>query len=439
MKSRNFYLIYLLIAILLVRCKGESSDTPSPNNPDLIIGHADKKPIGNSIAQPVSKAITVAGGVISHAGVEVQVPEGAIKQTTNFSLQPIENTLNPKSGNQAVRILPENIDFEKPVLVQFDIPETQRFSISGKMIAYQDKNQIWNAVPTSIVGDKLQIQTKHFSDWVLLDRYTLFVEKTNVEKGEQIRLSLQEQVLAALVPSDGVSDLPLGSYDEIGLWTKDVKISQWKIVKGPGELIPKVNSAMLMGDAIYQAPAVINKPTEVNIQVEVESLSSEISDPKVPSKKRKIGKLFLYVQLWLIPDTYVRLNVGNQMIHFDPPHHIIIMQGKITIRAGNPKGENVSLVYHGTQAGSYDGGYEAGESIFIWMQPKTGPGLPYSMINGYTRCSNFEPLYAGQSQIKFDGQQGEGSFKGPVYYTEQACGFTAQKDVELSFRGITIR
>lgn len=431
--------IYLFLACLIVSCKGETSDSPKPQVPGIRIGQAHKKPVGNSLGQAVVKTISSDGGVLSSEGVHLHIPEGAVQEPTDFSIQSIENTLSPKSGLQAFRFLPENISFKKPIQVQFEIPESQRFSMHGKMVAYQDKNQIWNAVPTSIVGDKLQINTAHFSDWAIFDRYTLFVEKTTVEKGEQIRLSLQEQVLAALVPNDGISDLPLGSLDDLGVWSKDVKIGQWKIVKGPGTLTPKVNSAMLMGDAIYQAPAIISNPTEVNIQVEIESPSSEISDSQVPSKKRKIGKLLLYVQLLLIPDTYVRLRVGNNIIHYDSPHHIVVMQGKITLRAGKANGENISMIYHGTQAGTYNGGYNAGESILVWMQPKTGPGLPYSMINGYTRCTTFEPYYAGQSTIKFDGQQGEGTFKGTLYYSDQACGFTEQKEVELSFRGIVFR
>src|SRR5690606_41347012 len=50
------------------------------------------------------------------------------------------------------------------------------------------------------------------------------------------------------------------------------------IVAGPGSLEPKLNTHLLLGDAIYTAPETVNEATTVEIQVEVESKNGYVSD-----------------------------------------------------------------------------------------------------------------------------------------------------------------
>src|SRR5690606_40089522 len=83
------------------------------------------------------------------------------------------------------------------------------------------------------------------------------------------------------------------------------------IVAGPGSLEPKLNTHLLLGDAIYTAPETVNEATTVEIQVEVESKNGYISDPSAPNGRRKLGKMILLTTIRLVPENFVQLTLNG--------------------------------------------------------------------------------------------------------------------------------
>src|SRR5690606_41324509 len=149
-------------------------------------------------------------------------------------------------------------------------------------------------------------ETTHFSDWVWFDLLSLRKDKESVGAGETVKLKLLEQVLGELMPANHIDSVSLAAMDDIG-FSKDLTVSGWKIISGPGSLSPKINTNLIPGEAVYTDPTPIQRATDVEIQVEVESKNGYISDRSAPDGRRKLGKLILLTTIRLVPENFVQL------------------------------------------------------------------------------------------------------------------------------------
>jgi len=438
MRKRYIFIILSWVTLsLLATCKKDKTFSQNEDDGTIVLGPPQIRPKGEPKCQPATANIGKEGGQLSFQNeLTLIVPPGAVDANTEFKIQSIQNTLDPSIDHSGFRLYPEDIQFQKPVSLQFNFPEASHTALQMRMIATQGENGVWYGVPTSIGNGVSQIisTTTHFSDWAWFDQFTLRKDKNTVSIGQQVKLSLMEKVLGEIMPANGIDNVPLAALDVIGAATKSVKISNWKIISGPGTLESKTNSKGLSGDAVYTAPQIINTPTDVEIQVEVDSKNGYIHDPKAPNNRRKLGKLVLLTSIRLEPDNFLAVKVGSVFHDFSLQPHASIVGQQMTLHGHNALGQRITLQCKASQPGTYQGGTGQGQSVLSWMYPQPSGNLPTLFINSYRSCATAEVFHNGVAKIQQVEGYIAGQFTGTLYYSDQSCGFAEQKDVEVNFK-----
>ncbi len=428
MKYIPFVLIFLLLS-----CKKDKD--PSGEEPVPVFSDPIKREKGTSLGDGVTKNIGASGGFLELGQqVRLDVPPGAVDEPTLFRIQPISNTHDDLSDRPAYRLTPEGLIFKKPVKITFNHDPLDSGNPISRMIAFQRKDGVWCGVSTALESDTKHVSTTttHFSDWVWLDQVTLRKDKESVGSGGEVKLKLMEQILGALNANNHIDSIPLAALEDIGK-SKDLVVKNWKIISGAGKLSPKINSSMLLGDAIYYAPHNITKAEDVEIQVEVESKNGYIIDPKAPNGRRKFGKLILLTKIRLEKETYFYLTIGGKLQDLSGGLSGAIMGGQISVGSQDEKGNHqVTLFCMGAETGSYPGGNEAGQS-FLGISILEG-GTPKMFANMYLECSNGEHKFGGNTRITSTRGFITGTYNGPVYYSNKGCGITERRDVKIDFK-----
>lgn len=427
------YFPLVLLLFVLFSCKKEKEVPPEEILP--IISDPVVRERGNPLNEKITTTIGSDGGSLNYGNlVKIDVPAGAVEGPTLFGIQPINNTLDEPSGRMAYRLTPEGMTFKKPVKITFNRDFQQPDNPISRMIAFQRKDGVWCGVSTALDNNvnSVSTTTTHFSDWVWFDMITLRKDRETVGSGGTVKLKLMEQILGALNASNQIDSVPLAALEDIGR-SKDILIKNWKIVRGPGSLEPKINSNVVLGDAIYTAPSNIRPGEEVEIQVEVESRSGYVSDPKAPHGKRKFGKLILLTQVQLEAETYLRVKVSGQAEDFSAE-----MYGGITnneIHLGNVSlngGIQLQLSCFGASGGSYPGGREVGQSLVGISFPSSQ--FKQNYYNLYLDCSGAYQT-SGLTTVSMTEDHIVGSFTGRIYLNDsKPCGFTDSKDVQVDFK-----
>lgn len=426
----TYWLVGGLLLLLTVSCR---KDTPAIEEPRPVFGEPAIKPKGQPVGNAVSTIIDARGGVLwFHGTVRLEVPPGAVEKPTAFGIQPIANTLDDASPYPAFRLTPEGTHFKKPIKVSFLYEPGTAGDPQTRMVAFQNDRGIWCGVSTALdeAQHRLTVETTHFSDWVWFDLLSLRKDRESVGAGGTVNLKLLQQVLGELIPANHIDSVALGAMEDIGYWKEDVTVSNWKIVSGPGKLESQVNKHGKPGNAVYTAPAVVDKVTEVEIQVEVESKYGYISDPTVPSGRRKLGKLILLTKILLEPDNYFFLEVDGVRQDLSKGASGAVMSGQITVGGANEAGVTVTLGCYGSGSGTYPGGIDHGESFILLSVPSGG--MLRSFHNVYVQCPDIH--YSGITEIGITGNTIEGTFSGMVYYSDQACGYSDSKSVKCTFK-----
>lgn len=429
-KTFTYRLASGLFLLLAISCK---KDTPPLEEPQPIFGEPVVKPRGQPLGDAVSTIIDARGGALwFHGAVRVEVPPGAVEQPTAFGIQPIANTHDDASPYPAFRLTPEGTHFKKPIKVSFLYEPGIHGDPQTRMVAFQNDRGIWCGVSTALdeAQRRLTVETTHFSDWVWFDLLSLRKDRESLSAGETVNLKLLQQVLGELVPANHIDSVVLGAMDDVGSWKEDVTVGNWKIVSGPGKLEPQMNKHGKPGNAVYTAPTIVDKVTEVEIQVEVESKYGYISDPTAPGGRRKLGKLILLTKLLLKPDNYFFLEVDGVRQDLSKGSSGTVMGGQITVGGANEAGVAVTLSCRGNGSGTYPGGIDAGESFILLSVPFGG--APRSFNNVYVQCPDIH--YNGVAEVGITGNVIEGTFSGTVYYSNQACDYSDSKSVKCTFK-----
>jgi hypothetical protein len=93
----------------------------------------------------VSKEIGEVGGSVTSADgrLTVDIPAGALTESTMISIQPISSTL-PMGIGDAYRLSPEGQIFSLPATITFNYDDTALRGSSSQLlyIAYQDENEL---------------------------------------------------------------------------------------------------------------------------------------------------------------------------------------------------------------------------------------------------------------------------------------------------------
>lgn len=426
------YIPFLLI-FLFLSCKKDRD--PSREEPLPAVSDPIKREKGTALGDGITKTIGSSGGFLElEAQVRLDVPPGAVGEPTLFGIQPISNTHDGLSERPAYRLMPEGQIFKKPVKITFKHEPHGLGNPISRMIAFQRNDGVWCGVSTALDSGTKHVSTTttHFSDWVWLDQVTLRKDKESVGSGGEVKLKLMEQILGALNANNHIDSVPLAALEDIGR-SKDIVVKNWKIISGAGMLSPKINSSMVLGDAIYYAPHNITKTEDVEIQVEVESKNGYVSDPKAPNGRRKFGKLILLSRIRLEKETYFYLTIGGKLLDLSEGLSGAIMGGLISVGSQDGKGNHqVTLSCMGTETGSYPGGMAGGQS-FLGISILEG-GTPKMFANMYLECGTGEPKYGGNTRITSTRGFITGTYNGPVYYSNKGCGITERRDVKIDFK-----
>ncbi len=430
-KTFSYRLASGLFLLLAISCK---KDTPPLEEPRPIFGEPVAKPKGQPAGAAVSEVIGPQGGVLWYDdALRLEIPAGAVEEPTTFGIQPIHNTLDEASANSAFRLTPEGTPFKKPVKLSFLYGPETGGNPRGRMVAFQRSDGVWCGLSTELNAPqrRLTVETLHFSDWVWFDMLSLRKDKETAGAGETVNLKLMEQVLGALTPTSSIDSVPLAAMDDIG-FSKDVTVSDWKIITGPGLLEPKLNTHLLLGDAIYTAPEIVNEATNVEIQVEVESKNGYISDPSAPNGRRKLGKMILLTTIRLVPENFVQLKLNGADQQLPQFGNARMVNGTLYIRS-NDERINLTLQCHGTQPGTYAGGRESGQAWLYLSRLQGGNRRFYT--NFYRSCDGNDEIFNGTSVIHSVDDYMEGTFVGSLYPLDvQGCEIPEATTVELKFK-----
>lgn len=261
--------LFLFVAAL-VSCKKDDHFTETKTE-------RIQKPHGAVIGTPVSKIIGPEGGTLQSTDgiIEVTIPAGAVATATEFKIQRIENTLQGSQG-PAFRLLPEGVNFAKPVTIRFSYAS---LNTPAKLLAlaYQDANgyfHLMNKTERNTTAKTLSVQSKHFSDWLIFNFIGVTPNKATLAKGKTVEFTLYKSPIAVaenptIDESDILSPLPYEPGKNVdwykspggvgGILVSSGATTQYTAPATPGVqyVVCKVDNVMYNGENLGQLQFVI--------------------------------------------------------------------------------------------------------------------------------------------------------------------------------------
>ncbi|MGZ5246903.1 MAG: hypothetical protein ACXWV5_07665, partial [Flavitalea sp.] len=212
MKKLTLTLMAFLVLFGMYACQKEDKGTTPPDNPNPAgeVTQVGTAPNGTPMAH---KTIGAAGGTLSSIDgrLKLTVPAGAFTENEEVMIQSISN-FNPLAINQAYRITPHNVEFTKPVTIEFSYTEEEIVNTIPEAlgIAYQDARGIWMAQGGTELdkpNKKIRVTTNHFSDWSLFESIYLSTSASvlPVNGVAQLEVYTTEDLLIPLVPGQQIA------------------------------------------------------------------------------------------------------------------------------------------------------------------------------------------------------------------------------------------
>jgi hypothetical protein len=299
---KSILYVQLILLSALFSCSKGNDHTEETGTGEVV---PVKRSFGNPIAQPVSKEIGAAGGSLESADgkLTLQIPAGAVTSTHMFSIQPIDNTL-PGSPGRSFRLLPEAIEFSKPVTISYTLEESElkKSAAEAMYLAYQKKDGYYYLASNTTVdltNRKLSVQSTHFSDWVIAELFHLTADTNQVATGGKAQLKLQWYMGSLLNQLTG--DQALGDLQDYNGYVSQVS---WRLAAGSGSI--KADGIHCTYTAPGQIPAV--NPALVSVSV-----------PLTMYDDKRKGQLILTEPITTTGDEYVIFNLDGQTFVNLPP------------------------------------------------------------------------------------------------------------------------
>lgn len=272
-------------------------------------------PIGNPVGPQKTFTVTPAGGefTVPENGLKLTIPPGAVTTATTISAQTVTATC-PSGMGKSIRLLPHNVQFAKPVVIEFSYAalKDSLSSTNALSLAYQDEQGVWNLAMNRTVNETtqtVQVATTHFSDWSIATAVRLRpFSVTLSEKQEQkfqliqyVKINSYEEfahlingddLLAPLVP-ENVKVI----YEGQPLAPQYVKEGSWELNSvdpdaEEGEINPEPNQSW----ALYKAPVFIPHPQSVGVSVAFNA---------------KKGKIIFVANVELVPKNALVYRIGG--------------------------------------------------------------------------------------------------------------------------------
>lgn len=275
----------LLISVLLF--VGFGCNLFSGSNSGEIVLEATS--VGTPIGDKVSKEIGPAGGSLKSADgrLTLTVPNGAVKQNTSFSIQPITNTVDTGIG-AGYQLEPGDAAFSAPVelSVKYDDSDIEGTVPELLSMAYQDSKGAWHVQTNAKVdpeGHTVTIATTHFSHWLLMSFIKIIPVRAKVFVREQ-----QFVAIASVCP-----DSTLGRWLSRNDWCGDrvrLRNPEWKL-DGPGSLTPADGTS----GAYYYAPDRKPSPNTAKVSVEFEIRFRNANSGELTTYTKEFGSIITIV------------------------------------------------------------------------------------------------------------------------------------------------
>lgn len=412
-----------LIFTSLLGCskKDNSIAIPDGTNPTL---PPIERPFGTPLGTPVVKEIGQEGGSLhSKDGIiQLNIPQGAVDRSVTFSIQEITNSLENGIG-MAYRLLPENVKFNKPVEIIYDLEGTNipEESFDLLFMTYQNsKGHHYLASDTQLdkLERKLYIKTTHFSDWSIVQLFDLEVSKEQVQLGDTTRIRLMWQMgnlLASLT-----TDQPIGQLIEYDL---DAPAIRWQIGHGKGTIKAAGHTC------IYTAPKVLpsENPAQISVTVPISRYT-----------KKRNSVVMLSTPIYTSPDDQMVIKVdGVEMKNRAPDKsesYVYMDANNFLIWAQLDNGYGIGItIPMASGTGNYPFGSDAKQAYLEYV---TDEPFPNSWLSEKTDCFECETVYSsGHVKIKKMGKIGdyvEGEFSGEIWRMGQYN--PPRKKIEGTFR-----
>lgn len=260
--------VLLLAAAILFFASCKKSDTesgtaPSPAPSTFVPVNYAK---GTAQGTAVHKSIGASGGSISSddGRLTIDIPAGAVNTPTDFTIQPISNTM-PVGSAPAYRILPAHTDLLKPVTISLKYTEADMDGCDedALYLTDQDSAGVWKVLNKTNIdkgGRVLSAQTKHLNDFGFTGLYYLVTPKNTLATGETVRL-----IVKKIVVDDNTAD-DESAMGTSGQDTNEDDFAGWE-KNGSGSM-----DASGKTSAGYTAPGTVDNSSGVEIRANLRNI-----------------------------------------------------------------------------------------------------------------------------------------------------------------------
>lgn len=265
----KYILICLTVGLSLSACGVQTGSGPVTASPS----QGTPVPVGTPSGTLVRRVIGTAGGTLStpDGAVRLDIPAGALADNQTVSLQPITRTA-PSGTGQAYRLSPEGLTFAVPVRLTFTYTDNdvQGSAPQALSAGFQDARGVWQFYrkPTRDLRQQtITVETRHFSDWSLLEGAQLQPLKADVEVGQALPL----QVVSCLQP-EGSGDSELLPIKACGPFEGAVTTGNWAangVTGGDASAGTVTAVGSPPGRAVYTAPARLPSRNPVAVSVDM--------------------------------------------------------------------------------------------------------------------------------------------------------------------------
>ncbi|WP_423736693.1 hypothetical protein [Chitinophaga caseinilytica] len=399
---------FAIIAVLTGACR-KNETTPGIKDGNGQPAKPVKRPLGLVTGPAIAKTIGPAGGTLASADnrILLEVPPGAVQTNVQFSIQPVENTLEGSPG-KAFRLLPEGVAFTRPVTIRYTPGAEELAGINPEVLflAYQNKDGYhYLAANTSIdpATHQLSVQTKHFSDWSIVELFELEADTTQVLPGGKAQLQLMWH-LGSLLTVD-TTDQPIG---DLIPYDGQVSKVKWSMASGKGKIT--ANGAKCE----YQAPGEVpdENPAFVSVSVPITLYDS-----------KRTGLAMLTTPIFTMPDEYLMVSVDGIPFINNPPENgessIRMEVDKFYVSAQLQDGHAIYILIPGgvMGTGSFPYGEDDKKAYIDFSTNATD--ILNSWVTHKLNCEDCDPVFSGgQVKISKNGKIGEyveGEFTAEVW------------------------
>ncbi len=351
--SRRFLSLFFgawCLLLIGISCEKDHITGEDPGTPGKPLQLTHGKPIGEITVAQIGKD---GGTLLSKDGtIKIEVPAGAVDASTTFSVQEVENVL--KSKSKSFRLLPENVDFKKPVTITYYYGNISLGETNPDLLflAYQDKEGYFysaNKTRGNRQSQTLSVQTTHFSDWTFYAQVDLYLSGNKLLNGELNLVEGEEVVIELKATNQDNFDRFDEEYSQIklsGLLNYEIlQKASWDYAPKKGSM--KINAGV--ASITYKAPATVKSIERVFINV---TLNGNLG-------KDNLGKIVQQMQI-------------RQPVVIHPDSYFVLSESGSEMPAYNFAGEYVPGV--GAQfVAMFDNGYTIG----CYVNGGTG-GFPYN-------------------------------------------------------------